>query len=143
LGVKMAIVGVPSTANGWELTWLGDRAGYLDGTAYPTWSGNTGITGHVYLPNGKPGPFVNLHTMVWGQQVIVHLDGQKYIYEVRSVRRVWPDDITVLGHAELPTLTLITCQGYNEAASDYRYRIAVRAVLIKIEPEGGSSAGAH
>jgi LPXTG-site transpeptidase (sortase) family protein len=140
LGARMTIVGVPAdSAEGWNVTWLGDRAGYLEGTAFPTWAGNTGITGHVYMPNGKPGPFVNLHTMVWGQQVIVHMAGQQYVYEVRSVRRVWPQDISVLDHAELPTLTLITCQGYDESENSYHYRIAVRAVLIKVEPEGGAS----
>ena len=135
LGVKVQIVGVPSNSTSWDLTWLGDQAGYLDGTAYPTWSGNTGITGHVYLSNGKPGPFVNIHTLYWGQQVIVHMDGQKYIYEVQDVRRVWPNDLSVLRHADVPTLTLITCQGYDEAENEYRYRIAVRAVLVSVQPD--------
>ncbi len=135
LGVKTPIVGVPATASGWELAWLGDQTGYLEGTAYPTWSGNTGLTGHVYLPNGNPGPFVDLHTLMWGQQIIVHMGGQEYVYEVRSVRRVLPDDISVLGHATGPTLTLITCQGYDEEGNVYRYRIAVKAVLMSIQPE--------
>lgn len=141
LGVNIPVVGVPLNSKGWGLAWLGNRAGYLQGTAYPTWSGNTGITGHVYLPNGKPGPFVDLHTLYWGQQIIIHMDGQQYIYEVRSQRRVWPDDLSVLGHADLPTLTLITCQGYDEAGNSYRYRIAVRAVLIRIQPEAGTGSG--
>jgi len=143
LGVRTTIVGIPTNSSGWDLTWLGNRAGYLDGTAYPTWNGNTGITGHVYMPNGKPGPFVDLHTLYWGQQVIIHIDGQAYIYEVRSVRRVWPNDVTVLGHAELPTLTLITCQGYDQARNEYNYRIAVRAVLISVQPENGSPGTTH
>jgi LPXTG-site transpeptidase (sortase) family protein len=138
LGVSTSIVGVPLGSGGWDLTWLGEQAGYLNGTAYPTWSGNTGITGHVYLADGSPGPFVDLHTLVWGQQVIVHMGGQRYIYEVRSMRRVWPDDLSVLQHADLPTLTLITCQGYNPAADDYRTRIAVRAVLVDIQTEAAS-----
>jgi len=135
LDVEMPIVGVPIKDSGWDLTWLGNRAGYLEGTAYPTWPGTTGITGHVYLANGKPGPFINLHTMIWGQKIIFHMDGQQYVYEVREVRRVWPGDLSVLSHSDYPSLTLITCQGYNQAENDYLYRVAVRAVLVKILPE--------
>ncbi len=135
LGVKIPIVGVPLDTNGWDLTWLGDQAGYLEGTAFPASVGNSGLTGHVYLANGQPGPFVNLHTLHWGQSVIVHFNGSKYIYKVQTVRRVWPYDLSALKHAEVPTLTLITCQGYNEADGSYRYRIAVQAVLVDIQPD--------
>jgi LPXTG-site transpeptidase (sortase) family protein len=136
LGVRVAIVGVPASGTGWDLTWLGSQAGYLAGTAYPTWSGNSALTGHVYLADGQPGPFVNLRTLSWGQQVIVHMDGLKYIYKVQDVRRVWPDDLSVLAHADVPTLTLITCQDYNQAKNEYEYRIAVRAVLVATETDG-------
>jgi len=37
LGVKMSIVGVPSTNEGWDVTWLGNSAGWLEGSAIPTW----------------------------------------------------------------------------------------------------------
>ncbi|MBI4732779.1 MAG: hypothetical protein HY781_11785 [Chloroflexi bacterium] len=40
-----------------------------------------------------------------------------------------------MSHADVPTLTLITCQGYNETDGSYRYRIAVQAVLVDIQPE--------
>jgi LPXTG-site transpeptidase (sortase) family protein len=135
LGVRVAVVGVPASGEGWDLTWLGSQAGYLAGTAYPTWTGNSALTGHVYLANGQPGPFVNLRTLSWGQQVIVHMDGLKYIYKVQDVRRVWPDDLSVLAHADVPTLTLITCQDYNQAKNEYQYRIAVRAVLVTTETD--------
>jgi sortase (surface protein transpeptidase) len=64
--------------------------------------------------------------------VIVHLDGFEYVYEVRSVRRVMPGDLSVLGHSDTPVLTLITCQGYDPYGNAYRYRVAVRAVLVAI-----------
>ncbi|MCP4139183.1 MAG: hypothetical protein GY755_02640 [Chloroflexi bacterium] len=47
LNVSMPIVGVPQSADGWDVTWLGNSAGYLAGSAFPTWAGNTVITGHV------------------------------------------------------------------------------------------------
>jgi LPXTG-site transpeptidase (sortase) family protein len=131
LGVKTPIVGVPKTGNSWDIRWLWDQAGYLEGTAYPTWSGNSAITAHVYTPDGLPGPFVELQKLSWGDQVIVHAYGQSYIYEVRSNQKVSPTT-SAFRHEELPWLTLITCQGYDETNDSYRYRILIRAVQVAI-----------
>jgi LPXTG-site transpeptidase (sortase) family protein len=139
LGIEMPIVGVPMSTEGWDLTWLGDQAGYLEGTAFPTAEGNTGLTGHVYLPNGQPGPFADLYRLTWGQKIIVHFNNMQYIYKVQSVRRVWPDDLSVLNHMDAPTLTLITCQGYDQENDNYWYRIAVQAILADVLPENQGS----
>jgi len=60
LGMKAEVVGVPLTEDGWDTSWLSDQVGWLNGTAFPSWSGNAGLAGHNFLPNGKPGPFYNL-----------------------------------------------------------------------------------
>jgi LPXTG-site transpeptidase (sortase) family protein len=135
LKLNVKLTGVPMGQNGWDLTWLWDKAGWLDGSAYPGLPGNAAITGHVYLPDGKPGPFADLHTLFWGDQIILHANGQRYVYEVRETRRTWPDDLSILQHEKYPWLTLITCQGYVESKDEYTYRIAVRAVLIKVEAD--------
>ncbi|MBM3151492.1 MAG: class F sortase [Chloroflexi bacterium] len=135
LGVRTKIMGIPAAPDGWDLTWLAGQAGYLEGSAYPTHAGNSAITAHVYLPSGQPGPFVNLHTLRWGDRVVVHMDGGQYTYEVRQVRRALPGDTSVMRAEAYPWLTLITCQDYNEAKDSYTYRVAVRAVLVKVEAE--------
>ncbi len=135
LGIKTAIVGVPQSDNTWDITWLGDQVGYLNGTAFPTWSGNSVLTGHVYESNGLPGPFVNLSTLKWGDQIIVHFAGQRYIYQVRENNVILPSDKSVFKHEDQPWLTLVTCKDYNASANTYKYRVTVGAVLIKIEPE--------
>ncbi|MEJ5240205.1 MAG: sortase, partial [Anaerolineales bacterium] len=135
LGVKMPIVGIPAKGEEWDLTWLWNQAGWLEGTAYPTHAGNSALTAHVYLPNGQPGPFFRLGDLMWGDQVIVHLGGQRYIYEVRQVRQVSPYALSVLRHEELSWLTLITCREYDAKTNTYRYRVVVRAVLMKVESE--------
>ena len=117
---------------GWDLTWLSNQIGYLEGTAYPTWSGNTGLTGHVYNSDGSAGPFVNLHLLKWGDKILLHAYGRVYTYEVRSVERVGQFDTQVLKHKNSSTLTLITCQGYDEEKDQYTWRIAVQAVLISV-----------
>jgi LPXTG-site transpeptidase (sortase) family protein len=133
LGVKQTIVGV-SAVSGWDVTWLGSQIGYLEGTAFPTWAGNSVLTGHVTDANGKPGPFASLGTLKYGDQIIITAFGQKHIYEVQTVDpQVSPADASVLKkHEDLPWLTLITCHGYDEKTKTYRWRTIVRAELVEV-----------
>ncbi len=133
LNKKLPVVGVPLSGKDWDLRWLWDQAGWLEGTAFPSWAGNSVITAHVYLPNGKPGPFVNLNTLYWGDPIILRAYGKRYVYEVREVLVLYPDDLRALKHEEYPWLTLLTCQGYDAFSDTYRWRVAVRAVLVKVE----------
>lgn len=133
LGVRTAIVGVPLEKDGWDVTWLWDQVGYLDGTAFPGWTGNSVLTGHVYLPNGLPGPFIDLKHLAWGDRVIVESFGSRYIYEVRESRLYAADSRRIIRHEETPWLTLITCQSFDEESGTYKWRRVVRAVLMAVE----------
>jgi len=135
LGVQMNILGVPQSADGtWDVSWLGNEAGWLQGSTYPTWNGNSVLTGHVYNAYGQPGPFASLNTLWWGDQVIVHAGGAQYVYAVRSVEQVTPGDTAeMLKHEDLPWLTLVTCRGYDEASNSYLYRVLIRAVLVDVK----------
>ena len=77
--------------------------------------------------------FYNLNALRWGDQIIVNAYGYRYIYEVRSVHYVGPNDTSVLDHKDLSWITLLTCAGYDEAQDNYRYRLAVEAVRISTE----------
>jgi LPXTG-site transpeptidase (sortase) family protein len=133
IGVKESITGVPQTTNGWDVSWLGDQVGWLNGSAYPTYEGNSVLTGHVYDANGKAGIFANLNQLKYGDEVIVHAWGQQYIFSVREVKSISPEDSKyVFKHRETPWLTLLTCKGYDEESGKYAERLVVRAVLIKI-----------
>ncbi|MBE7435823.1 MAG: sortase [Anaerolineales bacterium] len=140
LGVKMPIVGVPLLDDKWDVTWLWNEAGWLEGTAFPSWSGNSVLTSHVTLPNGEDGPFASLGELKWGDRIIVHAYGVSYEYEVRQNRTVSPTNKSVLQHEDEPWLTLITCATYNESTGEYGKRIAIRAVLVGAE-ENASSIG--
>jgi len=135
LDVELPIVGVPLTARGWDVSWLDDQAGYLYGTAFPTWAGNTAITAHVWDRDNNPGPFVDLHTLQHGDRVQIHAWGQTYTYEVREIMQVKPDDLRALPQDIYDVLTLITCQGFDETSGEYDWRIAVRAVLLDVKAE--------
>ena len=80
------------------------------------------------------GPFSYINTLWYGDQVIVHVGGEDYVYSVRSVTQVDPGSTAaLLKHEELPWVTLVTCRGYDEATGTYRYRILVRAVLVEVK----------
>jgi len=133
LGVKMPIVGISKKNGAWDVTWLGKQAGWLEGTAFPSWSGNSVLTGHVYDANGLPGPFVNLGKLKYGDKIIVHAYGQKYTFEVRTNQTVAPDDTSALKHEEKSWLTLVTCKEYDEKTNTYKKRAIVRAVLVSVD----------
>lgn len=138
LGVDSTIVGVPQSPDKtWDVTWLGNNIGWLNGTAFPTWNGNSVLTAHVTNSNGKNGPFADVKSLRYGDQVIVHMDGLKYIFEVRSTKLARPHST---GYAfqsmqDYAYLTLITCQGYNPISQTYLFRRVVRAVLLQVENE--------
>jgi LPXTG-site transpeptidase (sortase) family protein len=134
LQVELPIVGVPLVDNLWDVSWLGDQAGWLNGTAFPTHAGNSVISAHVFDAAGDPGPFVHLDRLAWGDHVIVHAFGQEYIYSVRDSFLAAPGSVSsVIRHEQYPWLTLITCQDYDEVSNSYHYRMVVRAVQVEIK----------
>ena len=131
LGLRTEIVGVPRAEDSWATDWLAGQAGWLEGTAFPTWQGNAVLVAHNYLRSGLPGPFADLDQLRVGDRLLVHVYGQTVAYEVQSVRRIDPQDASVLKHSNDSTLTLLTCASYDEEAGEYRYRVAVQAVLAE------------
>ena len=134
LGVKTDIVGVPQVDGDWDVTWLGSQAGWLEGSAFPTWAGNTVLTGHVWDANNNPGVFVNLKTLQYGDKILIHAWGQVYTYEVRESRRVNASNVSsVMKPEKLDWLTLVTCEDYRVFWNTYSARRMVRAVLVSIK----------
>jgi LPXTG-site transpeptidase (sortase) family protein len=136
LGVRNTIVGVPVGEQAWDVTWLYDQVGWLEGTAYPTWDGNSVLTAHAYTADGLSGPFAGLSSLAYDSNIIVHMDGMEYVYEVRSNRLVTAGNTAYLArHEDYSWLTLVTCQQYDEQTGSYRYRRVVRAVLVSVSAE--------
>jgi LPXTG-site transpeptidase (sortase) family protein len=136
LNVQADITGVPAGNDGWDTTWLGRQVGWLEGTAYPTWQGNTVLTAHGYTADGLPGPFAQLQNLSYGDTIRIHYGGSVYTYAVRSDLRVSPENTYWLTkHEQLDWITLVTCQQYDEKTGQYRYRRIVRAVLLEVHAE--------
>jgi LPXTG-site transpeptidase (sortase) family protein len=133
LGISLPIVGVPLRNGEWNVSWLGNQAGWLEGSAFPSWNGNSVLTSHVYSSSGLPGPFINLNRLKHGDRIIIHAYGQKYFYEVRVNLVVEPNDASVFRHEEKSWLTLVTCREYDEKTNAYKRRVVVLAVLVGVE----------
>jgi LPXTG-site transpeptidase (sortase) family protein len=133
LGLSMPIVGVPFEDGGWDVSWLGSNAGWLENTAFPSWVGNSVITGHVWNANNTQGVFLNLKNLKYGDQVNVIFGNQISTYEVRENLLIQPGQSDqVLRHEDSSWLTLLTCEDFNPLSGSYTARRIVRAVLVKI-----------
>lgn len=134
LGERMTIMSVPQSAKSWNVTWLGGNAGYLSGTAFPTWVGNTVLTGHVWDALNRPGPFANLKSLQYGEQIYIHAFGMTYVYEVRENTQLLPTQVgRALQHEDYDWVTLLTCEKYDAEDGDYELRRMVRAVLVDVK----------
>ncbi len=116
----------------WDVTWLGSSAGYLYGTAFPTWTGNTVLTGHVWNPDDSPGIFYGIDQLQHGEQFYIHAWGMTYTYEVRRNFLSYPNSRTPLAHSDYDVVTLLTCESFDPLSSEYRSRRAVTAVLVDV-----------
>ena len=108
------IIGVPKNGGTWDVTWLNAQAGWLEGTAFPTWAGNTIITAHSYLQDGWAGPFSRLEQLRFGDRINIQAWGQQYAYEVRQTR-------------------VIRAAEFADYTEHYLQRVIVRAVQVAIE----------
>jgi LPXTG-site transpeptidase (sortase) family protein len=116
----------------WDVSWLQDQAGWLNGTAYPTWSGNSVLTAHVVNKDGKPGVFAKLKSLKVGEYIFVYNSGYRYTYKVVSNEMLKPNDISAFRHEDKAYLTLVTCDTYDEKSGAYLLRVAVRAALVDV-----------
>jgi LPXTG-site transpeptidase (sortase) family protein len=132
LGIQIPIVGVPQENSEWDVTWLGNQAGWLQNTAFPTSQGNSAITGHVYNQYGLPGPFIDLKTLRWGDEIVIIENGQEFVYKVNDLYLTKPNIVSSLANSDETMLTLITCQNYDETNHDYLDRLIVTAKLIEV-----------
>ncbi|MCW5874036.1 MAG: sortase [Anaerolineales bacterium] len=134
LGVHLDVVGVPLLNANWDVSWLSSQqAGYLYGTAFPTWQGNSALTAHVWNADNTPGPFHSLKDLRYGDRFTVTAWGVTYVYEVRSNQLVHPGSLGVMGSSDYNEITLLTCESFSVATGDYLYRRAVQAVLVAVE----------
>jgi sortase A len=110
--------------------WTLNRAvGHINGTALPGYDGNIGVAGH------RDGFFRGLKGISKDDTIsLITLEG-KYIYRVKKISIVAPDETNVLGPTGTPSLTLVTCYPFYYVG-DAPKRFIVSAELMKTEGPG-------
>jgi LPXTG-site transpeptidase (sortase) family protein len=132
LSLHTQVVGVQRQGNQWDVNWLTTTVGHLAGTAFPSHIGNTVIAGHVNLPDGSQGPFAAIDQLQWGDEIILQLEGNQLVYEVRSIYTTTPNDLEVLEKSDgYDWVTLITCTNFQEHSNSYSQRVIVEAVRTR------------
>lgn len=133
LGIQAPIVSIPVAGSSWDVSWLNRQVGHLQGSAFPTWQGNTVLTAHVWDYYNQPGLFLNLNRLNYGDQVMIHAWGSVYTYEVQYSKLILPEAVnSVFQHKEYDWITLLTCEGFSSLREEYSYRRAIQAILVGI-----------
>jgi LPXTG-site transpeptidase (sortase) family protein len=133
INVSASVTTVPFRNGAWDVTWLGNEVGYLEGSAYPTWNGNTVLTAHNTTAYNEAGLFADLSQLRYGDQFTIHAYGQTYTYEVREKLVVSQSNLSAaFKEQRLDWVTLMTCADFSEADGEYVNRLLVRAVLISV-----------
>lgn len=127
-GISTPIIQTYLDGVSWDVRELGAAVGHLQGTGWLDRPGNIVLAGHVELTSGRRGVFASIDRLNVGDPLIVTQDGRQRIYIVRELRRVAPDDMTVLYPAADERLTLITCANYDFLRDVYHERLVVVAV---------------
>jgi LPXTG-site transpeptidase (sortase) family protein len=127
-GVSASIVEVYLDGVSWDVSQLGPFAGHLQGTAsLDHLLGNKVLAGHVEMADGQAGIFADIGKLSVGDPLILNQAGSALTYTVKTIKKVAPDDLTVLYPTQTDQLTLITCDSYDFFQDAYSERVVVVA----------------
>lgn len=118
------------THDGWDVAALGQKVGYLEGTARPGSERHVILVGHVELRDGTPGVFARLDELTLGDIVILYTGGREIRYTVTQVFETNADNLNVISELNDQLLTLITCADYDFLSNTYQKRWVVQAEKI-------------
>lgn len=100
--------------------------GFYPQSQYPD-RGNVAIAGHR---NTHGSPFLNLHKLQAGDEIILTYRHKQYTYAVQEVFETHSRDWSVIDPTPEPVLTLTTCHPIIKPPGGDYHRLIVRATLI-------------
>ena len=124
---------VPFDGLSWKISGLRDEIAWMGDTSWPGLGGNTGLAGHITLRDGSIGPFSLLGDLQQGDLVNLYTEDNQYIYQMRSMRIVEDNDLSILEQTAFPQITLITCAEWDEEVAMYLKRVIVLADLVEVK----------
>jgi sortase A len=113
---------------------LNRGVGLIEGTAQPHENGNIGIAGH------RDGFFRGLKDVQEGDRIDLVTTTGVDSYQIDRIVIVKPDDVSVLGVRDKPSITLVTCYPFYFVGSAPE-RYIVQASLLKTGQENIRSTG--
>jgi sortase A len=138
-GLPLAILRIPKIdlqvplLEGTDDLALNRGVGRIIGTARPGELGNLGIAGH------RDGFFRGLKELGQGDTIELDTLTATDIYRIDEITIVTPQDVQVLEHQAVPTLTLVTCYPFYFVGHAPK-RYIVSATLVESDSVSGSSA---
>jgi LPXTG-site transpeptidase (sortase) family protein len=113
LDVTAEIVEVPIRKGEYAVTWLGDKAGLLEGFALPG-EGQSVLTGHNHLDAKAAGPFAGLSRLKEGDRIFINGERGKIqtfvVYANAKIAETGISAVNQLIAGDPLSLTLITCE---------------------------------
>lgn len=138
-GQPLAILRIPkidlqvALLEGTDDLALNRGVGRIAGTARPGELGNIGIAGH------RDGFFRGLKDVGQGDLIELETLNLTDIYRIDAISIVTPQDVHVLEHRSVPTLTLVTCYPFYFVGKAPK-RYIVSATLVDSDSVYGSAA---
>lgn len=90
------------------------------------YDGNVGLSGHNVNFDGSNGFFLNLHTLIPGDEITYETALGTRAYQVQTVKEIAEDDWSYLGRTTENKITLITC-----ISNKPNKRLVVQAIEVK------------
>ena len=132
LDVTAEIVEVPIRKGEYAVTWLGDKAGLLEGSAKPG-EGTVYLAAHNHLNSTKSGPFALLRFMKEGDRIFIRENNDLQIYEVYANEKTAADGFGAadrIAGAFDDAVILITCED-EMSTGGYANRRIVAAKTVR------------
>jgi LPXTG-site transpeptidase (sortase) family protein len=135
LGVDEKIVFVPIREGEWDISQLSARIGLLETTGRRPGDNLAMVfIGHVTSSALDRGPFADLWTLKPLAQLIYRSSGTDYVYAVKDLYKVRPDETEKLYLPKGDHILLVTCTDWNYLTETYDTRLIADAVLVQQQP---------
>lgn len=112
----------------WDVSQIGARVGYFEGTAWFGTGGNTIAGVHSEFEDGTDTTGALLYNLVVGNEIIVNDNGAELHYTVTEIKIVSATDLSVLNQTATDQITLMTCHIPSLQNGVYLERLIVIAV---------------
>ena len=108
VGIDLEVKEAKVVRGYWEV--FADSAAWGEGSGYPGEPGNQVIFAHA-----RVGLFLPVRELKGDELVYVLTKDKWYLYKVKEIREVYPNQIEVIAPTTDETLTLYTCSGYQDS----------------------------